>query len=134
MCAQHQKSCHSSHSCHCNETGPHIRGFLIPCLLVLLNKNSSHGYQLIELLEQSSYMPSLPDAGVIYRHLRALEQDGMIESSLEEGGGGPARKVYSITAPGRECLRSWSAGLKNVKQSIDRLIADIEAGTNGEAV
>jgi len=70
------------------------------------------------------------DSGVIYRHLRKLEQEEMVTSTLKEGGGGPARKVYSITESGRDCLLTWNSGLKNLKQSVDGIITDLELSVN----
>jgi len=124
MCSS-QKECKSG-SCHCQNTGPQIRGFLIPCLLMLLEKNASHGYQLIEKLGKLEYLKNLPDAGVIYRHLRKLEQEEMIVSTLEAGGGGPARKVYSITEKGRDCLFTWNSGFKILKQSVDGILEELD--------
>lgn len=124
MCAEKNENC-KSESCNCHNSGPQIRGFLIPCLLMLLNKSDSHGYQLIESLGNLNYLNNIPDSGVIYRHLRKLEQEEMIESELQEGGGGPARKVYSITDKGEDCLLTWSAGLKNLKKSVDGIIAEL---------
>ncbi len=125
MCAEKKGSCKSD-SCNCHNSGPQIKGFLIPCLLMLLDKESSHGYQLIEKLGTLDYMKNLPDAGVIYRHLRKLEQEEMVISNLEAGGGGPARKVYSITDKGKDCLFTWNSGLKTLKHSIDGILKDLE--------
>ncbi len=126
MCANRSEECRSE-SCQCHRSGPQIKGFIIPCLLLLLNKESSHGYQLIERLGGLAYMKNIPDAGVIYRHLRKLEQEEMVTSVLKEGGGGPARKVYSITENGMDCLFTWNAGLKNLKQSVDGILREIES-------
>jgi PadR family transcriptional regulator len=128
MCADQKESCKSD-SCHCQNSGPQVRGFLIPCLLLLLVKNSSHGYQMIERLAQLDYFKNMPDAGVIYRHLRKLEEEEMITSVLEAGEGGPARKVYSITEKGKDCLLTWNAGFKNLKLSIDGILTDLDKAT-----
>jgi len=93
---------------------------------MLLEKNASHGYQLIEKLGKLEYLKNLPDAGVIYRHLRKLEQEEMIVSTLEAGGGGPARKVYSITEKGRDCLFTWNSGFKILKQSVDGILEELD--------
>lgn len=125
MCADNKTSCNEK-SCNCHKQGPQIKGFLIPCLLMLLEKESSHGYQLIDSLGNLNYYINLPDPGVIYRHLRKLEKEEMISSKLVEGGGGPARKVYSITDQGKQCLVTWKSGLKSLKASIDGLLSDLD--------
>lgn len=124
MCAS-SHGCESE-TCNCQHNGPKIKGFLIPCLLLLLKSEAAHGYQLIEKLSGLDYFKEMPDAGVIYRHLRKLEQEQMIESTLEAGGGGPARKVYSLTEKGRDCLYTWRAGFKNLKKSVDSILKEME--------
>lgn len=125
MCAEKSESC-KSESCCCHQSGPQIRGFLIPCLLLLLNEGDAHGYQLIESLGGLDYLNTLPDSGVIYRHLRKLEQEEMISSSLQEGEGGPARKVYSLCEKGRDCLYTWKAGFKNLKKNVDGIVIALD--------
>ena len=125
MCTNKIGAC-KSESCNCHDSGPQIRGFLIPCLLLQLEKESSHGYQLIERLGRLNYLNNNSDAGVIYRHLRKLELEEMVTSKLEGGGGGPARKIYTISEKGRDSLLTWNAGLKNLKQSVDGILKELE--------
>ena len=40
----------------------------------------------------------------LYRTLRQLEKDGMLQSSWEPGPTGPARRVYCLTEVGRVFL------------------------------
>ena len=112
--------------CCCKEHGPAIRGYLIPCLLSLLKDAPSHGYQLIERLEQRGYLREIPDPGVIYRHLRRLEQDGMVTSTFEPGDG-PARKVYTLAEEGRAALTDWVKNLKALKKVLDAFLSDVSA-------
>ena len=125
MCASQKGNCQAE-SCNCHNSGPQIRGYLIPCLLMLLLKEPSHGYQLIERLGKLEYYRNIPDAGVIYRHLRKTEQEEMVSSVLVAGGGGPARKVYSNSGKGKDCLFTWHSGFKNLKQSVDGILKELE--------
>ena len=43
----------------------------------------------------------------IYRTLKKLEEQGLVESRTEPSDRGPDRKVYSHTPAGRESLRKW---------------------------
>lgn len=43
----------------------------------------------------------------IYRELHGLERDGLVAVDDVPQDGKPARKVYSLTAPGREALARW---------------------------
>ncbi|MBN2050447.1 MAG: PadR family transcriptional regulator [Spirochaetales bacterium] len=86
---------------------PRIHGFIQAMLLLLLQEESRHGYDLAKLLEDELPSETVPDAAVIYRMLRELEIGGYTESHLVPGQGGPARKVYSLTPAGRELLGDW---------------------------
>ncbi len=116
-------TCKRAHNCRCKEQGPTIRGFLIPCLLFLLEEAPCHGYQLIERLQERGYLGELPDPGVIYRHLRRLEQDDMVTSTFEAGDG-PARKVYTITSAGRACMKDWISKLDQLQAALNRFLKD----------
>ena len=110
--------------CCCAERDPAIRGYLIPCLLSLLGDAPSHGYQLGDTLRERRYFVVTPDPGVIYRHLRRLEQEGLVTSGLRPGAG-PARKVYTITDAGRACLAEWVAGLEVLRESLGAFLGDV---------
>jgi DNA-binding PadR family transcriptional regulator len=43
----------------------------------------------------------------VYRELHALEADGLVSAKTIPGGGKPDRKVYSLTAAGRDALAHW---------------------------
>ena len=64
--------------------------------------------------------------GVVYRHLRCLEEDGVVESRLEPGVGGPARKVYSLTEEGEAYLQGWVPVVRSRKNLLDGFLKAIE--------
>ena len=57
--------------------------------------------------------------GTLYRTLRQMEKDGVVESSWETSRGGPARRMYAITGPGEACLGAWARSLERYQQSMD---------------
>jgi DNA-binding PadR family transcriptional regulator len=65
-------------------------------LLLLLEDESRHGYDLIRLLEDRFMGMYTPSAGTIYPRLAALEADGLIEHEVVDG-----KKVYALTRAGR---------------------------------
>jgi DNA-binding PadR family transcriptional regulator len=65
-------------------------------LLRLLADEPRHGYELIRLLEDELSGLYKPSPGSVYPRLSALEEDGLIERTEEEG-----RKAYRITEAGR---------------------------------
>ena len=120
---KHGSICHGPGRCRCKAYGPAIQGFLIPCLLLLLKDEPSHGYQMIEKLEQRKYFSGVPDPGVIYRHLRTMEEESLVTSHFQPGDG-PARKMYTITTDGHTCLENWIRDLSKVIAGLDLFLKD----------
>ncbi|NUW41457.1 PadR family transcriptional regulator [Nonomuraea rhodomycinica] len=79
-----------------------------PHLLALLAKEPAHGYELKQALEQTfgSAYPS-PNIGQIYVTLGRLEKDGLVRSVDVEQSNRPNKKVYYLTAKGRDALTAW---------------------------
>jgi poly-beta-hydroxybutyrate-responsive repressor len=57
--------------------------------------------------------------GTLYRTLRQMEKDGIVESTWETSRGGPARRMYSITDAGRAYLDFWARSLEQYQQTMD---------------
>jgi len=76
--------------------------------LALLAKEPAHGYELKLALEQifGEAYPS-PNIGQIYVTLKRLEQDGLVRSEYVEQTARPDKKVYELTAAGRDALQAW---------------------------
>ncbi|MBW3620869.1 MAG: helix-turn-helix transcriptional regulator [Actinobacteria bacterium] len=91
------------------EGGGLPRSFLRPCLLLLLAETPSHGYDLLEQLAELG-LPTA-DPGGLYRVLRALEREGLVDSRWETSDAGPARRTYELTAEGVEWLHAWAGAL-----------------------
>jgi PadR family transcriptional regulator PadR len=79
------------------------RNFMRPCLLLLLKERPAHGYDLVDRLH-AAFIDDL-DAGGVYRTLRSFEREGLVRSTWSTSGSGPARRTYSLTAAGTDCLR-----------------------------
>lgn len=95
---------------------------VFPSLLLSLQQSPCHGYELMEKLERMSFVAALPDPAVVYRYLRRLEEEGMVESRLEPGQGGPARKVYSLTVEGESYLQAWVIRLRKQKNDLETFL------------
>src|SRR5215204_600796 len=81
------------------------RNWLVPVILLALREWNSYGYELMERASAFGFEAMNP--GTLYRTLRQMEKDGVVESSWETSRGGPARRMYSITDAGS---RTWSSG------------------------
>lgn len=78
------------------------KGFIRPCLLLLLRENPAHGYDLLERLGSFGFDRS--DPGGLYRALRSLEKEAMVRSIWESSSAGPDRRIYELTRLGMEEL------------------------------
>jgi poly-beta-hydroxybutyrate-responsive repressor len=92
-----------------------------PVLLLLLHQGLSHGYALLERLDEFGLGQVDPSA--VYRVLRDMEEQGWVTSSWDEHKTqGPPRRVYSLTTQGDDALALWIADLEETRASIDRVL------------
>jgi PadR family transcriptional regulator PadR len=103
--------------------------FLTPWLLLLIRNWSMHGYQLMQTM--ALFGLAACDPATVYRTLRRLEKDGLINSDWEPGDAGPAKRVYSLTEAGDEFLQSWASALRQHQDILDRFF-NLYAGAKGE--
>lgn len=85
------------------------KSFLRPCVLLLLREQRAHGYDLLERLPAFGFGRS--DPGGLYRSLRALEGEGLVDSGWERSATGPPRRIYALTRLGMEELHELATGL-----------------------
>lgn len=101
-------------------------------LLKLLDEAPRHGYEVIRLLEERFQGLYAPSAGTVYPRLAKLEAEGLVTHATEGG-----RKVYSITAAGREELAGRSGELADleleIRESVSELAAEIRDDVRGAA-
>lgn len=121
MCAG-EENCHDNTDC-CS-SNCRIQRFLEPCILLLLAQKSTHGYNLIEKLSQFGFKNI--DPGTLYRYLRDLEENGMLNSHWNTEGKGPAKRVYGITEGGYELLMSWGKSVADKRKILDFFLRELE--------
>jgi len=95
-----------------------------PAILLLLARNTAHGYELIQKLSRMDCMECDPDTATVYRTLRKMEQDGLVFSNWEHGEFGPARRQYRLSEEGRKLLDMWARGLEARVRQIDSFLAE----------
>jgi PadR family transcriptional regulator, regulatory protein AphA len=76
-------------------------------LLGFLNYAPMTGYQLKTLIEDSTAHFWHAYHSQIYTTLRTLEEDGLVESELDESDEKLQRRVYTITQAGRDAITAW---------------------------
>ncbi|MGO4547932.1 PadR family transcriptional regulator [Paenibacillus sp. 2TAB23] len=92
---------HHGHGREANGSGRRFfsRGGVKYALLELLEQESMHGYQMMKALEEQSGGTYKPSAGSIYPTLQMLRDQGLVESSKQDG-----KKIFEITDNGRDYL------------------------------
>lgn len=83
-------------------------------LLLLLDEQDRHGYELIKAIEELAAGAYAPSPGVVYPTLQQLVDEGMIAEVPGEG----ARKAFTITDTGRAEL---APRLEEAKAIVQRL-------------
>src|SRR5215210_2969454 len=94
------------------------RNYLVPVILLTLRECTSYGYKLMEQAAAFGFVAMNP--GTLYRTLRHMERDGLCKSEWDTtSGGGPARRVYSITDAGEAYLGFWAEALEQYRRNMD---------------
>ncbi len=103
--------------------GPHPeRGWVQFLLLMLLNEEPKHGYQLAEELQTRGYVrEGRFKTGSLYTILNRMENKEILTSKHEESEAGRPRRVYSITEDGREHLKNGLQYMLRRKQFLDEM-------------
>jgi PadR family transcriptional regulator PadR len=97
------------------------RNYLRACLLLLIGEAPAHGYELLEQIGQLGL--GTVDPGGLYRALRVMEQDGIVESWWEHSVAGPARRTYRLTSEGYEWLHAWAGALRESHRFLSSYLA-----------
>lgn len=94
------------------------RDILIPYVLLAVSLQRAHGYVIEEYLRGAGFFSV--EMSTLYRTLRQLEKDGLLQSIWEPGPSGPARRVYSLTDVGRGWLDQWADTLGVYRRMLDQ--------------
>jgi PadR family transcriptional regulator PadR len=96
---------------------PYPKNWLSAVLLLILREWNLSGYELMKRLGRFGF--AAMNTGTLYRVLRQMEQDGMVSSNWDTAGGGPARRVYSITEGGEAYLKLWAGSLEQYRKMME---------------
>jgi DNA-binding PadR family transcriptional regulator len=96
-------------------------GFLKLMLLKLISKGPSHGYALMEGIENHTHKDWKPSPGSIYPALQELERKRLVR--FERKG---RQKIYHITPEGETVLKQAVDHLKMVLRHVRNIFPDEE--------
>lgn len=80
------------------------RGLLELCILALIERRPTYGYELVTRLAESPQLAA--GEGTVYPLLRRLRRDGLLETEWVESDAGPPRQYYHLTDAGQKRLRA----------------------------
>jgi DNA-binding PadR family transcriptional regulator len=108
----------------CPCSGKNMSYFTAPWILLILSSYGGiHGYELKRLLEDhmGDLRISMNITG-LYRHLKLMEKRGVLFSEWDTPAKGPAKRKYSLTEQGKECLSRWMQTLYIQGELIKRFL------------
>lgn len=101
--------------------------YIQPSILMGLFSRPSYGYELIKNIQQFGFVEGQAPPGMIYRHLRQLEEDGLVSSEWKTEETGPAKRVYHITAEGKEVLAIWIDYMNGQAKNLNAFVSRYRA-------
>jgi PadR family transcriptional regulator PadR len=107
--------------------------YIQPSLLLGLKMKPSYGYELIHNIQKFGFVQGQAPPGMIYRHLRELEADGLVHSEWQTEGSGPARRIYRLTIEGEEALALWIEYMQDQATNLMNFIKQYEKLRNNSS-
>jgi PadR family transcriptional regulator PadR len=96
------------------------KGALDLCVLALLSRGESYGYEIASRLVSAVGMGE----GTIYPLMRRMQNDGLVATRLEESSSGPPRKYYRLTAAGRAAFEAHRRDWRAFVNAVDQLLGE----------
>ena len=112
----------------CLVLGKSLSRLTQPTILTLLAKSNNplHGYIIVQQAANSPmFGGKKPDATGIYRALKRLEESGYVTSVWETPEEGLAKRLFSLTKKGRECLCRWVDALACYQLTLEEFRVDM---------
>ena len=97
--------------------------YIQPSILMGLLSKPCYGYELINTIHHYGFIQGQAPPGMIYRHLRGLEEDGLVTSEWDTTEAGAAKRMYTITGEGREVLSIWIEYMDDQAEKLRRFVA-----------
>ncbi len=107
--------------------------YIQPSILLALKSKASYGYELIQEISKFGFVEGQAPPGMIYRHLRELEENGWVVSQWETEGAGPAKRVYQITPEGLDVLSYWIDYMNSQAEKLLKFIASFQNASQKES-
>lgn len=99
-----------------------LKGILEGCLLGIIEKGETYGYEMIEKLD--SYGFQMVSEGSIYPVLMRMQKEGFVQSTMKKSPSGPKRKYYTLTPSGKEEYKQFKERWDMLYKSVNRLVKE----------
>ena len=103
--------------------GQWLRGVLDLCVLALLARRESYGYEIAQALDEAGL--GRIQGGTLYPILLRLQRTGLVVAGWREGDAGPARKYYRLTPEGAEALRRSAGEWDGFADAVGRIFREV---------
>ncbi|MCJ8499415.1 helix-turn-helix transcriptional regulator [Desulfatitalea alkaliphila] len=97
--------------------------YMQPSILMTLKQGPTYGYELIQNISRFAFIRGNAPPGMVYRHLREMEESGLVVSEWKTDEGGPAKRIYRLTPDGEEVLGYW---IDYMEQLARKMLAFVE--------
>ena len=96
------------------------KGVLDMCILYILDRNDSYGYDITEKISKFIDVSE----GTVYPILRKLKDDNFLTTYLKESMDGPPRKYYKITDLGKKRYQKLKEDWDKINLQVNKLIKE----------
>ena len=97
------------------------KGFVNLFVLLVLNKEPTHGYQIKKLIEERTFGFWKPTDSTIYTILKGMHDKGLIMQN-EPADSDESKKVYELTEKGKEMLDLLIQREREMRESLNAII------------
>jgi PadR family transcriptional regulator, regulatory protein PadR len=105
------------------------KGVLELCVLALLARGDSYGYDIASRLAEAIGMGE----GTIYPLMRRMQKDGLVSTYLMESASGPPRKYYRLTPEGHTSFQAQRSSWTGFTRAVAAVLDDDTATQRGRA-
>lgn len=99
-----------------------LKGVLEGCILHVISKGETYGYELLTELEKRGFENLLE--GTLYPVLSRLEKKNDIRCRCIKSPVGPIRKYYSITENGTKSLANFLSQYLHLTETVNNIFSD----------
>lgn len=99
-----------------------IKGILESCILKIIEKEETYGYEIVEQLHQYGFEDV--KEGTLYPLLLRLEKKELIEATFKPSLLGPKRKYYHLTVSGQEYVDAFYENWRKIAISVEQIFRE----------